>query len=552
MTGNSRDAQLGTLRSPVDLVVIGGGITGAGVALEAAARGLRVALLEQADFAGGTSSRSTKLVHGGIRYLAQGHIGLVRESLRQRGELLRAAPDLVRPLPFVIPLYRGLHRPLGLRVPGMFRPLTPVGVKAGLQLYDWLAGAPSLRHQTLSTAEATIRVPDLRTDGLQTAFLYYDAQTDDVRLTHAVLATARGLGAVTLNYGRVDGFLRDGRRIAGVMFEDRLTGGVGEVRAHRVVNAAGVWAERVAAMDAPPEFRITPGKGIHLVLRPGGVSLNSALVIPETDDGRLAFLVPWIGGRIVLGTTDDGYDGPLEGPTAQPDEVAYLLDHANRYLRHPLTLADVVGVFAGLRPLIASRQGPSAVLSREHAIVESPGGLVSIIGGKLTSFRQMAREVVDRLAPGTGYQISAKPVPGTADGMLDGADGLAEASSRLAVSGLGGHQQQYLLTSYGGRAQAILEIGRDDPEMLRALVDDLPICAAEVVYACREEMAVALADVMLLRTRLSVLRADGGQSAVDRVEAIMASEFGWDDAERRRQRDRWEFAVSQERAALQQ
>jgi glycerol-3-phosphate dehydrogenase len=541
MTGPSRGAQLGTLRAGVDLVVIGGGITGAGVTLEAAARGLRVALLEQGDFAGGTSSRSTKLVHGGIRYLAQGHIGLVRETLRQRGELLRAAPDLVRPLPFVIPLYRGLRRPLGLRVPSMFRPMSPLGVKAGLWLYDRLAAAPSLRHRTLSTAEATLRVPDLRTDGLQTTFLYYDAQTDDVRLTHAVLATARGLGAVTLNYSRVEGFLHDGWRIAGARFEDRLIGRRHEVRARHVVNAAGVWAEGVAAMDAPPEFRITPGKGIHLVLRPGAVSLDAALVIPETDDGRLAFLVPWIGGRIVLGTTDAGYAGPLEAPTAQPGEIAYLLDHANRYLLRRLTLADVVGVFAGLRPLIASREGSSAVLSREHAVVESPGGLVSVIGGKLTSFRQMARDAVDRLGVstrGTGYQISAKRVPGTA----------MEANSAPRL--MPNDQWGYLFHHYGGAVFEVIALAADQPEILRPLVDGLPVCAAEVIYACRAEMAVSLADVMLLRTRLSVLCADGGRDAVDRVEAVMARELGWDHAERRRQRDRWEVAVGQERAAL--
>lgn len=519
----SREAQLGALSSPVDVLVIGGGITGAGVALEAAARGLRVGLLEQVDFAGGTSSRSTKLVHGGVRYLAQGRIGLVRESLQQRGELLHTASHLVRPLPFVIPLYRGLRRPLGLWVPAIFRPLTPLGVKAGLRLYDRLARAPSLQHRTLSMAEAASRVPDLRTDGLQATFLYYDAQTDDVRLTHAVLATARRLGAVMLNYARVTGLVRDGRRITGVAFEDRLSGRAHETRARYVVNAAGVWAERVAAMDSPPEFRITAGKGIHLVLRPGAVSLYSALVIPETDDGRLAFLVPWIGGRIILGTTDDRYDGPLDAPTARAEEIAYLLDHANRYLMRPITPADVIGVFAGLRPLIASREGPSAALSREHAVIESPGGLLSVIGGKLTSFRQMARDVVSRLSePGTTYTIPAKSVPSTLDLALDGT----------------------------GRAQAILEIGQEDPTLRRPLMDDLPITAAEVVYACRAEMAVSLADVMLLRTRLSVLCADGGRAVIGQVEAVMARELGWDDAERRRQRERWEVAVGQERAAL--
>ncbi|MGH2348409.1 MAG: FAD-dependent oxidoreductase, partial [bacterium] len=486
-----RDTQLETLRSPVDLVVIGGGITGAGVALEAAGRGLRVALLEQGDFAGGTSSRSTKLVHGGVRYLAQGRIGLVRESLRERGELLRDAPDLVRPLPFVIPLFGGLRRPLGLRVPALVRPMTPLGVKAGLWVYDRLAAVPALRHRTLSLSDAVARVPDLRTDGLAAAFLYYDAQTDDVRLTHHVLGAARRLGALTLNYCRVDGFLRDGARINGVRFEDRLTGRTLEARASRVVNAAGVWAERVAAMDGPPAFRITPGKGVHLVLRPGAVRLDTALVIPETDDGRLAFLVPWIGGRIILGTTDDRYDGPLDAPTAKAEEIAYLLDHANRYLTRPLGIGDVVGAYAGLRPLIAAREGSTAALSREHAVVESPGGLVSIIGGKLTSFRHMARDVADRLgAPrrGIGYEFSAKSVPGTAAPPL-----------------MSNNQWEYLRHHYGTAAIEVIGLAAGQPESLRPLVDDLPVCAAEVIYACRVEMTVSLADVMLLRTRLGVL-----------------------------------------------
>lgn len=542
-----RDAQLQASASPVDVLVIGGGITGAGVALEAATRGYRVALLEQADFAGGTSSRSTKLVHGGIRYLAQGHVGLVRESLRQRGELLRAAPHLVRPLPFLIPLYRGLRRPLGLAVPRLLSPFTPLGVKLGLQIYDRLAGAPALRHRTLSASEAAARVPDLRTDRLQAAFLYYDAQTDDVRLTLAVLATARRLGATTLNYARVHDFLREDRRIAGARFEDRLTGRSHEIRARHVVNATGVWAEGVAAMDAPPDFRITPGKGIHLVLRPGAVALRAALLIPETDDGRVAFLVPWIGSRIVLGTTDDRYDGPLEAPAARPDEVAYLLDHASRYLMHPLGPADVVGTFAGLRPLIASRQGPSAALSREHAVLTSPGGLVSIIGGKLTSFRTMARDAVDAVAQRNGGRSNPRPAGGL---ILDGAAGVAGARARLAATDLPAAQQEYLLESYGAAATAVIAAGDGRPEMLRPLAGDLPICAAEIVHACRADMAVSLADVMFLRTRLSVLLPDGGAGIVEQVGATMARELRWDDRRRAHQQRLWEDTVRRERAAI--
>src|SRR3990170_1378822 len=291
----SRHEQLQALKRGVDVLIIGGGITGAGVALDATSRGYRVGLVDQADFASGTSSRSTKLVHGGIRYLPQGHIGLVREGLRERTRLLHLAPHIVQPLPFLIPLYAGTRRPLGVHIPAVVRRFAPLGIRAGLFAYDLFAGRPDLRHRALSRAEVERQAPDVRTDGLRAALVYYDGRTDDVRLTHAVLATARAHGAITVNHAVVTGLLRSGDLITGARMTDRLGGAAFDVGARFVVNAGGIWGQRVAELDGAPSFRVRHSNGTHLVLRAGAVGTSLALVIPETDDGRLAFIVPWAG-----------------------------------------------------------------------------------------------------------------------------------------------------------------------------------------------------------------------------------------------------------------
>ena len=526
----SREEQLHLLQRGVDVLVIGGGITGAGVALDAASRGYRVGLVEQADFAAGTSSRSTKLVHGGIRYLPQGHVILVRDALRERTRLLRLAPHLVRPLPFLLPLYAGARRPLGLRLPAVVRPLIPLGLRAGLITYDLFARDPAMRHRPASRAQVEQEVPDLRTDGLRAAFVYYDARTDDVRLTHAVLATARAHAAATVNYAKVVELKHTGGRIAGARIEDRLAGRVFEVDARFVVNATGVWAERVAALDGPPPFRLTHSVGTHLVLRPGAVRTSMAVVIPETDDGRIAFIVPW-AGRFVLGTTDVAYAGDLSSPVASREEVAYLLDHANRYLRRPLAINDVTAAFAGVRPLVAAAEGLTAALSRDHQVVISPGGLISIVGGKLTTYRKMAEDTVSAVAAREGRRRQCC----TARLPLAGADGLAEARAALAEAPLAPDQLMHLVEHYGSPALEVLALIRSDPVLGRRLVDSLPVTAAEVVYACRAEMAVSLTDCLYLRTRLAVLDAAAADTAASAVATLMTRELGWDAAEGERQ-----------------
>jgi len=538
----SREEQLHLLQRGVDVLVIGGGITGAGVALDAATRGYRVGLVEQADFAAGTSSRSTKLVHGGIRYLPQGHIGLVRDALRERTRLLRLAPHLVRPLPFLLPLYAGARRPLGLRLPAVVRPLIPLGLHAGLIAYDLFARDPSMRHRTVSRAQVEQEVPDLRTEGLRAAFVYHDARTDDVRLTHAVLATARAHGAVTVNYAKVVELKHAGGRVAGARIEDRLAGRVFEVDARFVVNATGVWAERVAALDGPPPFRLQHSVGTHLVLRRGAVRTSMAVVIPETDDGRIAFIVPW-AGRFVLGTTDLPYTGDLSAPVATAEEATYLLDHANRYLRRPLGLAEVTAAFAGVRPLVAAAEGSTAALSRDHQVVVSPGGLISIVGGKLTTYRKMAEDTVDAVAAREGSRRMCR----TSGIPLAGAEGLAEARAALMEAPLAPDQRAHLLENYGSGALDLLALIREDPALSRRLVEGLPVAAVEVVYACRAELAVSLSDCLYLRTRLAVLDAAVADDAAAEVAELMTRELGWDAANQRHQQRGYEERRNRER-----
>ncbi|MDR7583392.1 MAG: glycerol-3-phosphate dehydrogenase/oxidase [Armatimonadota bacterium] len=538
----SRQEALDALGRGVDVLVVGGGITGAGVALDAASRGYRVGLVERRDFASGTSSRSTRLVHGGIRYLPQGHVGLVREALRERRLLFRLAPHLVRPVGFVVPLYRGSRRPLGMRLPGWLEGCAPLGVRVALAAYDLFSRDPRLRHRVLAAAEVAELVPDLRTAGLRAAFLYWDGRTDDVRLTHAVLATARALGAWTVNYAEVVGFERAGGRIRAAGVVDRLTGRTLEVPARWVVNATGIWAERVAALDGHVPFRIRHSKGVHLVLAPDAVRARAALVIPETDDGRLAFLVPW-GGRFVLGTTDTPYEADLDSPQVTPDEVAYLLEHASRYLRAPVGVQRATAAYAGIRPLVGRPDGSTATLSRDHLVVVSPGGLVTVAGGKLTTYRQMAQDAVDALVrlEGRWRPCRTHTIP------LVGAE-MPEAAAELDRSGLEDDQRQHLLFAYGGLVAAILRLAREDPRLGSRLASGLPHIAAEVVYACRSEYALSLVDCLYLRTRLAVLDTEAADRAAPSVANLMARELGWSPGEVARQLEEYRARRAREEA----
>lgn len=532
MTGpGTRRAHIGRLSTELfDVLVIGGGITGAGVALEAAASGLSVALLEQGDFAGGTSSRSTKLVHGGLRYLPMLDIGQVREDLEERNALLRAAPYLVRPLPFVLPLYAGSRRPLGLRLPAVLHAALPFGVAGGLWLYDVLAGRGGVRrHSSLTPQGAASLVPPLRLDGLRRAYLYYDAVTDDARLVIAVLRTAVRRGAAASNYVQATGLLKKDGRVAGARALDLISGQTLSVSARTTVNATGVWADSVAAFAGPPQFTIRRSKGVHVVLPAGRLRLGrAALVVPETDDGRLAFVVPWRGVALV-GTTDTEWEGPADMSPVEGRDVDYLLDHASRYLTIRLTAGDVLGVYAGLRPLVGSARGaggPGARLSRRHEIVRSAEGLITVVGGKLTTYRKMAEDVMHLIRG----RSSRSPSP-TRGLLLEGAEGLADAlpglRSRGRGLGLSARTCVHLLRSYGTGTDALLDLVTDAPPLGEPLAPGYPHIAAEVIAAVREEMAQTVEDVLVRRTRLAHLLPRQGREIAARVAGVMAADLGW-------------------------
>ena len=391
-----------------DVLVIGGGITGAGVALDAVSRGYTVALVEKGDFASGTSSKSTKLVHGGIRYLPHFDFGLVHEALVERQLLLQNAPFLVNSIGFILPIYVGDLHPVGMPF------TTPNGIglshvlDAGLWLYDIMAGRHNLDyHRHLSREEVLEMAPTLVAEGLQEGYIYSDAQTNDARLTMAVIRTAAHFGAVITNYTEVTEFIREHNKLRGIRIKDNLSGATIDIHARHIVNATGVFAEQVEALtNAEPQIQIEPSKGVHLVLSRAMLQIGKeAIVLPETEDKRILFVVPW-GSRAIFGTTDTGGES-LDHPRTTQTDIEYLLKYLNRYLTVKVTKGDIISTYAGYRPLIKPRKenASTAKLSRTHAVLESPTGLVSIVGGKLTTYRRMAQDTVDVLSKRDGRKL---------------------------------------------------------------------------------------------------------------------------------------------------
>ena len=534
---------------PLDVLVVGGGITGAGVALDATARGYRVGLVERDDFASGTSSRSTKLVHGGIRYLPELDIPLVREALIERGRLLRNAPHLVRPLSFVLPLYASSRHPVGL-------PIAPPGgiglasiLNIGLFVYDVLAGQENVgAHRRIRRDEVLERARCLVPEGLKTGFVYYDAQTDDTRLTLAVLRAAAARGARIANYAEVTRFEHTNGRVSGAWVRDGLDcsdrEGSGEllIRAGHVVNATGVWAENVERLagDAPM-LQVAPSKGVHLVFARKALDLGEeAIVLPETQDGRIIFIVPWLS-RALVGTTDEGVrDGDhMAEPVAEDAEIDYLLGHLNRYIRRPLTRDDIVATYAGYRPLLRLRRGRTpARLSRTHAVVEGEDGLLTVSGGKLTTYRKMAQDVLDRIDARQGRQQRRRTHP-TLRMALAGATGWAEARGELSRRGqrigLAPDVLAHLGGAYGSDALEVLVLVEERPALAARLVSDLPYIEAEVLWACRVEMAATVEDVLARRTHVAIEGRSRGLDAAARVAELMAEALGWSEAVQERQ-----------------
>jgi glycerol-3-phosphate dehydrogenase len=496
-----RDAMLSNLRDrrePWDIVIIGGGATGLGAAVDAASRGYAVVLLEQADFAKGTSSRSTKLVHGGVRYLQQGNVSLVIEALRERGRLLRNAPHLVHDVAFIVPSYEWWESPF-------------YGV--GLKVYDLLAGRYGFgKSSILSKAAVAEAIPSINTDGLLGGTRYFDGQFDDARLAINLATTAAEQGATLVNYAAVFRMLKSaGGAAEGVLARDAETGEELEVRARVVVNATGPFADAVRKLDradAPPV--IAPSQGSHIVLDRSFIPGDTAIMVPHTDDGRVMFAIPWHDVAVV-GTTDTPVDRVELEPRPHAEEIGFILETANRYLAKPATPADLRSVFAGIRPLVKVGESErTAALSRDHTILIDPvSGMLTVAGGKWTTYRRMAEDVVDQAIA------------------LGGLEPRDCVTRDFAIHGHHRHADRFgALAFFGSDASEVERLGADDGTLRARVHPRLPLTGAEVVWASREERARTADDVLARRSRCLLFDAAASIEAAPRVAALMAKELG--------------------------
>jgi glycerol-3-phosphate dehydrogenase len=525
----------GTLRrlagETFDLLVVGGGITGAGIARDAALRGLRVALVERDDFASGTSSRSSRLVHGGVRYLEHGYLHLVFEASRERRTLLRIAPHLVRPLEFTWPVYAGA------RVPGW-------KLRAGLLLYDALALFRNVaNHTPLSAADVLDREPGLRREGLRGGAAYYDAATNDARLTLANAMAAAEAGAAVVNHAAVTELLRDGGRLRGAVVHDALTGDRLTVRARLVVNATGPWSDMLRVQDdpsAPPAVRGT--KGVHIAVPRSRLGNAGALTLLSPLDGRVMFALP-AGSHAIVGTTDTPTAASPDEVRATEADVDYLLRSANAFFPDAgLAHRDVVSAWAGIRPLVASgyrAHGGATSASREHEITVSGGGVVGVSGGKLTTYRSMAAEATDAAERALGRRPTRSrtadvPLPGGDVASLDG-----ELTAAREATGGRDDVAERLVAAYGSRWRDVCALVAADPALGAPLVVGLPYVAAELVHAARSEMACTLADLLVRRTFLAFETPDAAVCVAVRAAALVAPVLGWSAADERREVERY-------------
>ena len=537
-----------------DVLLIGGGITGCGTALDAAARGLRTALVEAHDFASGTSSKSSKMVHGGLRYLQQRDYRLVYEALHERQRLLVNAPHLVHPLPFLVPLFGN---------DGVIAKGVAQAYSVALWTYDLTGGIRiGKRHRRLPATEALQHVPGLRTDRLVASFLYWDAQADDARLTLSIARTAAAHGAALANYSPVVELVEERGRVAGAVLADGT-----RVRAGVVVNAGGVWSERVATLDGHASgspVAIRPAKGIHLAVPASKLPCDFAAVLSVPGDKRSVFVVPWAADEAdgpegpnrftYIGTTDTDYDGPFEDPECTAEDVEYVLRAVNHWTSAGLTPDDVTGSWAGLRPLISNaRSERTADLSRRHTVTTSPNGLVTVTGGKLTTYRLMSADTVDAalevlraqdLVDGRARHRTST----TARLRLDG----APATGRDDATGLDGLPAAHLRGRYGTEAAEIARLCRETPALAEPVSPSLPYLKAEAVYAARHEMAFTLDDVMSRRTRSRILHREAAASAAPAVATLLAGELGWDADETARQVASFAAGIEADRRGFQE
>jgi glycerol-3-phosphate dehydrogenase len=497
-----------------DLVVIGGGVVGAGTALDAATRGLRVALVEARDLASGTSSRSSKLFHGGLRYLEQLEFGLVREALRERELMLTTiAPHLVKPVPFLYPLTHRVWE----------RPYTA----AGLFMYDTMGGARSVPGQKHLTRAGALRmVPALKRDALIGGIRYYDAQADDARHTMTVARTAAHYGAVVRTSTQVVGFLREADRISGVRVRDVEDGRETEIQAGAVINCTGVWTDEMQRLSGGRgRFRVRASKGVHIVVPRDRIISESGMIL-RTQKSVL-FVIPW-RNHWIIGTTDTDWNLDLAHPAATKHDIDYLLEHVNSVLATPLTHDDIEGVYAGLRPLLAGESEESSKLSREHAVARIAPGLVAIAGGKYTTYRVMAADAVDAAA----VDLPGRPQPSITDKVpLLGADGyhalVNQADHLAAQHGLHPYRVRHLLDRYGSLVHEVLALADDRPELLRPLESAPDYLGVEVVYAASHEGALHLEDVLARRTRISIEYPHRGVDCAEQVAGLIGDVLGW-------------------------
>ncbi len=496
-----RDEFIGQMDDPAkvwDIVIIGGGASGLGAAVESVSRGFSTLLLEQLDFSQGTSSRSTKLIHGGVRYLQQGNISLVMEALQERGILLNNAPHLVHHQSFVVPNYGWWEGPF-------------YGI--GMRLYDMLAGKLGLEKSRVISREETLRkIPTVEPEGLKRGVMYYDGQFDDARLAVTLYKTAENLGGCLLNYMKVISLVKYKGMITGVVAKDQEGGKEYEIRARAVINATGVFVDSIIKMDTKDaENMIAPSQGVHIVLDKSFLPGESAIMVPHTDDGRVLFAVPW-HDRVIVGTTDTFLDSVTEEPVPKPEEIDFLLYHAAKYLTKNPSKTDILSMFAGIRPLIQSdTTHETSSLSRDHHITITPSGLVTIAGGKWTTYRKMGEDVVDKAI------------------VIAGLDHRPSRTRWLNLYGWSandkGNEPFHL---YGNQAADLKRMVKLNPELDGLLHPSLPYKKVEVVWGVRHEMARTVRDILERRTRALILDAKAAVASAPVVAALMAKELGQD------------------------
>jgi len=545
MSPQSRSEALAAMGAApeLDVLIVGGGVVGAGAALDAVTRGMSTAIIEARDWASGTSSRSSKLIHGGLRYLEMLDFGLVREALHERGLLTQhIAPHLIRPVQFLYPLtHRGWERPY---------------VGAGVLLYDTMgtAGGSSRglpHHRHLSKRRALREAPCMRPDSLTGAVQYWDAQVDDARHTMMVVRTAVAFGALAANRTRVQAFLREGERVTGARVVDLETGTEFDVRAKQVINATGVWTDETQQLaDTRGQFHVRASKGVHLVVPRDRLQSNTGLILRTATS--VLFVIPW-GRHWIVGTTDTDWNLDLAHPAASARDIDYLLDQVNSVLSSPLSRADVEGVYAGLRPLLSGESEVTSKLSREHIVGHPVPGLVVVAGGKYTTYRVMGKDAVDEAVRGMDERVPESVTEKIPLVGAEGWDGTRNQRHQLvARSGLHVARIDHLLGRYGSLIHEVLELIAKDPSLAEPLpgVDDY--LRVEAVYAVTHEGARHLDDVLARRTRASIEAWDRGVSAAPVVAELMAAELGWDEAHTATEVEHYLARVAAERESQEQ